>query len=100
VKNILIGVLIGIFLCVSFFEFIHLTVEVEGQSTCSAIYDSLTKKWHPDFVYQLRIVYKVFAIPVKTFWVSLSDDEVAISRGFGYRGCFGNWVFKKYGLTK
>ncbi len=93
-KYLVIGILIGIVLCVSFFEVIHRSVEVDGWKTCSMIYDKLTEKWHPGFVYQMKVVYKFFALPVKTIWISLSGDELATARGLGDDVCYGDWKFK------
>ncbi len=94
-KKILLGILIGIFLCVSFFEIIHRTVEIDGWRMCAVMYDKLNKEWHPDFTYQVRIVYKFFAIPIKTVWLALSEDEIAKADGLGKDICEGNWKFIK-----
>jgi len=93
----LIGILIGIFMCVSLFEIIHLSVEVSGFPMCSIIYDRLTQQYRPDFVYQLRVIYKFFAYPIKTTWIALSEHgDIAIANGKGERTCYGDWKFKKY----
>ena len=90
-KKIIIGILIGVFICVSLFEIIHKTVEVDGSRTCAVIYDKLTERWHGNFVYQLKVVYKVFAFPVKTTWILLSDEGIAtMERG-------KDWRFKRVG---
>lgn len=77
-KKILLGILIGIFICCSFFELIHLTVEKEDFQTCTIIYDKLTEKWHPDFTRCTKIAYKFFAFPIKTLWIYTSETESAI----------------------
>lgn len=82
-KKLLIGVFLGVFLSVSAFEIIHQTVElsVEGSGMCAIIYDELTKRWNPDFTYRLKLVYKLFAYPVKIIYVSLSEKQIAIKDG-------------------
>ena len=96
-KKIFIGLIIGIFLCVSAFEVIHRSVEITGFKLCSVIYDTLTKQYRPDFVSGLRIMYKFFAFPVKTIWIQLSDDAIAVANGRGEMHCDGDWKFKRYG---
>jgi len=91
----LFGIMLGIFACVSLFELIHRTVEVERHDICSVIYDELMKTWHPDFGHSLRITYKLFAWPVKQMWIYFTDsnfpdvDYAIYEEGewqFGYRG--------------
>ena len=53
-RKIIIGVLIGIFLCVSFVELTHLKIEVKHFDTCSIIYDRLKVIYH----IILQIVHK------------------------------------------
>ncbi len=75
------GVLLGVFLCVSFFEFIHKTVEVSRMDFCGEMYDVLSKKWSPEIVYRLKVVYKFFAWPVKTIFIYLSDENIEVKDG-------------------
>ncbi len=98
-RKIIIGILIGILLCVSFFELIHRTVEVDGSRMCGMIYDKLLKQWHPGFVYQLKVIYKFFALPIKTTWICISEEGIATSDGFGRDSCDGEWKFQKLGFN-
>ncbi len=88
VKKVLVGIIMGIFLCCSFYEIIHKTIEITDYKVCSVIYDKLNDKWHPDFTRCLKVVYKVFAFPVKTIYVYNSKDEDAIYTNF-------KWTFRK-----
>jgi hypothetical protein len=99
ILGVFLGMFLGIFLCVSFFEVVHKTVEVEGHKTvevegyktveverykgwvCGDIYDELTQQWNPDFVYHVKVIYKIFAWPVKTIWIYMSESQVATKIG-------------------
>ena len=80
-RRFLAGFLVGILLCVSLFEVIHKTVEIEAESyppLCSIIYDKLNQAWEPRILYQLKLTYKFFAWPVRTVWVMLDDQDAHI----------------------
>lgn len=79
-KKLIIGFVVGVFVCVSFFEFIHKTVEIDGTPLCAVIYDRLQQRYSGGFTTGLRITYKVFAWPVKTIWVYVNEDEIAVLR--------------------
>ena len=86
-QTFLLGLLLGLFLSVSAFEAIHRLVEIEGTPICVGIYDSLARRWNPDFLYRVKLVYKVFAWPVKTVFISISESQVAVQENGG------NWRF-------
>ena len=77
-RNFLVGLLAGIFICISAFEIIHRTVEiahVEGEPVCSVIYDKLSQKWEPGLVYKIKVIYKFFAFPTKEIMIYLTDEK-------------------------
>lgn len=88
--NFFIGMVAGIFFCVSFFEIIHRTIEIQevsGWHTCAIIEDKLNHAWLPDIVYNLKITYKFFAWPSKILYVALSQHHQ-----LGVRTERGEWI--------
>jgi len=88
-RKFFLGALLGIFLCVSFFElFCHLEVEriyadhsdcdycASPASVCGDVCHNLLLYWSPEMVEGVKAVYKIFAFPVKTTyfkWRELSE---------------------------
>jgi len=77
VKKYIIGFLIGVFFSISCFEFVHKTVEIEGGAFCGAFVGGLSEKYDPGLIYQIKVVYKAFAWPMKTIHVYITDDREA-----------------------
>lgn len=73
--RLLLGILIGVFISISAFEFVHKSVEVEGGALCGMIVDGLGKDYRPGLVYQVKVIYKLFAWPMKTVYIYFTDDK-------------------------
>ena len=74
-RNFFLGFLVAILLCVSAVEFVHKSVEVEGDAFCGMITEGLSGKYRPGLIYQVKVAYKFLAWPMKTVYIYLTDEK-------------------------
>jgi len=77
-KKLIIGFIMGVLFCVSLFEFLHLTIENDTDNICIYLEEKSSEAFGYNFTRSLKLTYKIFARPVKEYYLFVNDEGTVL----------------------